>query len=341
MRNGPLTEGTMDNKVPSWDNIIHTLGEQKHMFLALLKEAKKPAQSIHSWAARELDGGAYGGKLDTEPAGSAKGRSYGSLSNATEENESIWKVTARAGVTDTVGIASAQQKVEEKAAAINRLKNGLEMLFLSEQDASVQSGETPFRCRGIGKVLANSGHSAAFPIAEEFRVSSDCIHTGALDTLTEEAFEALLAAASIDVENSVTLDGFVGPLLKRQMDLFGARDPAATTTNMPMRQFTQSGRDGEFVSMIDVFKFSVGLVRTHINHRLFRDVSGARTDVISSAGGYFLDMARNKIAFQKKIAHMDLNNDGSGDTGVYSYIATLLYGIPKGQLMVRPSSLTT
>jgi len=342
MKDGPLTEANMSNKVPSWDTIIHTKGEQKHMFLAMLKEAPQQlTNSVDNWPARDLDGGSYGGKLDGVGAGDAKHREYGHLSNAAEQNEEVWEITKRAANTATRGIPANQQRKEEKAAALNRLKNGLEMMFLSEQDAATQAGETPFKCRGIGKILAASGHAATYPIAEEFRVQSNCIFTDPLDAFTETQLRTLMTNAASDREEGVVLDGYLGPLLKNQMDDFGVRDDQASATNAPVRQFTQSGRDGEFVNMIDVFKFSVGIVRTHLCYRLFRDSSGAKTSVISDAGGYFLDMAKYRIAFMQKILHADLDTRNAGESGVYDYIATLRYGVPRGQIMVRPSALVT
>ena len=341
-KTGPLTEANMPLKRPLWEDIVHVVGEQKNVFLALLKKGTKPGNAIHNWPARDLDAGGYGGTGDGTPAGgNAKRRDYGSLSNAVEWNREEWKVSKYAENTDAYGIAYSEHKKEQKAAALNRLKDGMEKLFLSEQDAAVEDGETPFRCRGIGSILAATGHNAQFPIPEALRVPSECIFSNALDTFGEDDLEAMLSAAASELNGAVTWDGFVGPRLKRRMDLFAARDPNASATNVAMRQFTQNGRDGEFVSMVDVFKFSVGIARVHINFNLFCDSDGVRNSVRSAGGGYFLDMSRFRIAFMEDVYHKDLTDDDSGATGVYGYMATLKYGVPKGQAMVRPSALTS
>jgi hypothetical protein len=339
---GPLTEAILTNKRPSWDDIIHNInesGEVKNPFLALLKSDKEPVQMVSNWAADDLDGGGYGGKLDNEPAGQAKNKTAGSLSNASEWNEEVWKVSKLAGVTDEYGVPRKQSVTRQKKAALNRLLNGQEKLFLSEQDAAMASGETPYRCRGIGKILASTGHASAFPIAENLAVPASCIFSGALDTFDEDDLEGMLSAASTLLEEPVTYDAFVGPLLKRRMDIFAARDPNASATNVALRTFNQDASAKEFLSMVDVFKFSVGMVRTHISFHLFCAADGSRDATLSAGGGYFLDMRRYRIAFNQSIKHLDLPKDNSGVSGVYDYIATLKYGVPKGQCMVRPSSL--
>jgi hypothetical protein len=295
---------------------------------------------VSNWAADDLDGGGFGGKKDNEPAGTAKNKTAGSLGNASEWNEEVWKVSKLAGVTDEFGIPSKESVNRQKKAALRRLLNGQEKLFLSEQDAAVASGETPYRCRGIGKILAATGHNAAFPIPENLAVPTSCIHAGALSAFTEDVFEGMLSAASTLLEEPVTYDAFVGPLLKRRMDIFAARDPLASATNVALRTFNQDASEKEFLSMVDVFKFSVGMVRTHISYHLFCDSTGARDAVLSPAGGYFLDMRRFKVAFNQTIKHLDLPKDNSGVSGVYDYICTLKYGVPKGQCMVRPASLS-
>lgn len=340
---GPLTEEIQTNKRPQWDDIVHNInenGEVKNPFLALLKMDKEPVNMVANWAADDLDGGGYGGKLDNTPAGAAKTKLAGSLSNAGEWNEEVWKVSKLAGLTDEYGVPRKEAITRQKKAALRRLLNGQEKLFLSEQDAAVQSGETPYRCRGIGKILAATGHNAAFPIAANLAVPTSCIYSGALASFTEDSLEGMLSAASTLLEEPVTYDAFVGPLLKRRMDVFAARDPLASATNVALRTFNADASDKEFMSMVDVFKFSVGMVRAHISYHLFCDSTGARDSVLSAGGGYFLDMRRYRIAFHQQIKHLPLPEDNSGKSGVYDYVATLKYGVPKGQCMVRPASLT-
>jgi len=342
-KSGPLTEAILTNKRPSWDDIVHNINEDgmvKNPFLSLLKSDKEPVQMVSNWAADDLDGGGYGGKVDNAPAGTAKSKLAGSLSNASEWNEEVWKVSKLAGVTDEFGIPSKDSINRQKKAALNRLLNGQEKLFLSEQDAAMASGETPYRCRGIGKILATGDHNAAFPVPENLAVPASCIHAGTLAAFTESVLEGMLSAASTLLEEPVVYDAFVGPSLKRAMDVFAARDPVASASNVALRTFNQNASDKEFLSMVDVFRFSVGTVRTHISYHLFCSAAGARDAVLSAAGGYFLDMRRYKIAFNQSIKHLDLPKDNSGVSGVYDYICTLKYGVPKGQCMVRPSALS-
>jgi len=338
METGPLTEAVQSNKKAEWLDFLHTVGEVKQPFLALLKELKKPAQKITHWATEDLDdSGGYEGTLDGADVTAYGHALRGNLSSVAQWIRKPWMVSHYADNTDAYGIKNERAYQKQKAQA--RLRNAIEQVLLSEQDAALESGETPNRLRGVGSWLANSGHSSDFPVAADLVVPTNCLYTAALADFSEDDLELMLRNASILRDSAVTLDAFVGPALKARMTDFASHDPNASDTNAALRQFNQNGADGEFLSAIDVFKFDSGTVRAHLSYHLFRTrTAGARTATVSNNSGYFLDMSKWAIRFLDKINHSDLANGGGGERGFYHATPTLVCGVPKGQCMVRSAT---
>jgi NAD(P)-dependent dehydrogenase (short-subunit alcohol dehydrogenase family) len=69
-----------------------------------------------------------------------------------------------------------------------------------------------------------------------------------------------------------------------------------------------------------------------------RDAAGAKTAVLSNAGGLFLDMKMWEIAFMDAINHDDLPFDGGSKKGQWHATAMLKCFMPKGQAMITPSA---
>jgi len=336
LRTGPLTESIQSNKKLDWSDVLHTAGQVTEPFLALLKAGKKPINKEHSWPVYELGRSGYAGELDGAVAGTANNQSRGSLKSVAQWVRKVWQVTHFAELTETHGVKD-EIKFQKEQGLLD-LRQGLEMLCLSAQDCSVQSGETPNQTRGAAMWLANSGHNAEYPIASDFVVSSGCIYDSTLAAFDAAACEVLLRTASMDRLGAVTLDAQCGPALKARMDDFGAHDIKATTTNAALKVYNAQAKDKEFTSVIDFFQFSSGLVRTHLNYNLWRDSAGAKTSILSNAGGLFLDMKMWEIAFMDAINHDDLPFDGGNVKGQWHATAMLKCFMPKGQAMVTPSA---
>lgn len=335
---GPLTEAVQSNKKAEWSDFLHTVGVVKFPFLALLKEMKKPAQKICNWETDDLDSsGGFEGTFDGADVDSYDSTLRGNLSACAQWIRKSWKVDHFAELTESWAVKN--EVAFQKQKAQTRLKLALEQALLSSQDTCVEGAETPNRLRGVGSWLATGGHNTQFPIAPSLRVTSDCTYTEDLADFDESDLEGILRAASLLRNEAVTLDAFVGPALKARMTDFASHDPNASETNVALRTFNQDGRDGQFISSIDVFKFDSGVVRAHMNYNLLRDsASGDRTETVSNGGGYFLDMNRWRIRFMDKINHMDLPNGGGGKRGMYHATPVLVCGVPAGQAMVQPSS---
>jgi hypothetical protein len=336
LRTGPLTEAIQSNKKYSWDDVLHTAGEVTEPFLALLKTGKKPVQKESNWPVFELGRDGYAGTLDGAPAGDASNQSRGSLKSVAQWVRKVWAVSHYAELTESYGVKD--EVMFQKTQALRNLRQGLEMLMLSAQDCALQTGETPNKTRGAAMWLAATGHAEEYPIPEEFRVSSGSIYAGTLAAFDAAACESLLRTASMDRYGAVTLDGQLGPALKARMDDFGAHDIKATTTNAALKMFNANASDKEYLNVIDFFQFSSGQVRTHLNYNLWRTAAGAKTAVLSNAGGLFLDMKMWEIAFMDAINHDDLPFDGGSKKGQWHATAMLKCFMPKGQAMVTPSA---
>lgn len=336
IQTGPLTESIQSNKKYAWDDVLHTAGEVTEPFLALVKTGKKPVQKEANWPVFELGRDGYEGTLDGAPAGTASNQSRKSLKSVAQWVRKVWAVSHYAELTESYGVKD--EIMFQKTQALRNLRQGLEMLMLSAQDCATESGETPNQTRGAAMWLAASGHNSEYPIPAEFLVSSGSIYTGTLAAFDAAACEAVLRTASMDRYGAVTLDAQVGPALKARMDDYGAHDIKATTTNAALKMFNQNASDKEFMNVIDFFQFSSGMVRTHLNYNLWRTSAGAKTSILSNAGGLFLDMKMWEIAFMDAINHDDLPFDGGSKKGQWHATAMLKCFMPKGQAMITPSA---
>ena len=336
LRTGPLTEAIQSNKKFEWSDVLHTAGEVTEPFLALLQTGKKPVQKEASWPVFQLGRSGYSGELDGAPAGEANNQGRDSLKSVSQWVRKVWEVSHFAELTQSYGVTDEVKFQKEQS--LRDLRQGLEMLMLSNQDCAVQSGETPNKTRGAAMWLASSGQNAEYPISSDFAVGSSSIYTGTLAAFDAAACEALLRNASMDRYGAVTLDAQVGPALKARMDDFGAHDIKATTTNAALKIFNQQASDKEYLNVIDFFQFSSGMVRTHLNYNLWRTAAGEKTSVLSNAGGLFLDMKMWEIAFMDAINHDDLPFNGGSVRGQWHATAMLKCFMPKGQAMVTPSA---
>lgn len=227
----------------------------------------------------------------------------------------------------------------QKAICIVKLKRRIEGRFGSNLECAKQPTAAKNVCRGIAKWLDNSAQ-ATLPVPDGFRPASACTYSSTLAAFTEAEFEAMGAAAFIDNGNvAVDWDGFLAMALQQKFDNMTARDPAATSSNYPVRTWNQDAAKKAFVKVVESLTFSWGTCRLHPHGRLYKDLAGADT-AYTSRSGLFLTMKRWQVRFLNGIKPnlVTLPNLGGGPRGYAEAYCMALCLNPLGQAKAEIAS---
>jgi len=340
---GPITEQIQresNTQVLDWKDAIYTKEAVDHPFLTMVKTGKKPVQIEANWPIMTRDIGAINGMADGAATTTFGHQGRTRLKSVSQELREAWKVTNQAEVTDTWGVKDEVQF--QKAEALIRLRLKLERLFLSTQDIAREgvSGATENLLRGVGRWLEPDAAdlNAEYPIPDGYRVSSSCLHTGALSALYDSTFEAMLAAAANQRARAVTIDLFASLALQAQMADWTQHDPNISASIAAVNRYNIDLVKQGYINLVQFFTFHAGKVRTHTSYNLFYTPSTGAVSTQTTLGGYGLDMENGwEVRFNRAISHQDLPNDGGGPRGQWLTILTLACQMPAGQLVVYPS----
>lgn len=307
-------------------------------FTSMVPKDPKPHQKIATWQGENYRDGAIEGVMDGADVTSYNNQPRFLMTGVAQKFREPWFVSDFADMTDVAGLPQGE-KGHQKLSAAKVLKFALEGRFLSKEEASVDNGVAiPNETRGVLQWLISTAQTL-YPTPVALRPGADTIYSGALSGLTETGFEGLLAAAYIAKKGLLKLDGFVGITLKRKMDNWTARDPEATTTNVPVRQFNQDATKKQMIKVVDFMEFSTGTVRMHPSTFIYKDTAGADT-AYTHRSGVFLDMMMWALGFlgNRRPRMVELPDLGGGPRGFSDAIAVLKCRNPLGQVKVEANS---
>lgn len=342
---GPVTEMIQKNsgtQIIDWKDAISTVEATDTPFLALLPEGKKPAQIETNWPASKIEVGEVGAAEDGADVSDADYRYQGRvpLKSVSQEVRDAWKVTNQAEETQTAGVKD--EVSYQKGQSLLRLRLKLERLFLANQDAARAGVDkaTKNKTRSVGKWLEPlaTGLNAQYPIPDGFRIAAACKFAGALSTLSDTAFEAMLQAAANQRMKVLDLDLFGGLKLRAHMADWLQHDSHVTTTNGGNLSVNIDAEKMSYLKKVEFFTFEAGYVRSHTNFNLFYDLATGLPTTQTSLGGFALDMSNGwEIRFMKKITNKNLPDLGGGPRGLWLTIVLLACQLPVGQLHIAPS----
>lgn len=323
MANGPLTEANKPNKKPDWEDILYTKTAYQTPVLSMMRRTKKPIAVNASWPVMNEMNEEFDGILDGTDVSEYSHQARSSLKSVCQWVRSSWKVTKIAQYTESYGVKD--EVVEQKAAALRRLKTKIERLFLSNQDANFEGEGLPNRTRGLFKWCSalEGDFNSEYPVPAAFRTAAGAIYSSALADFGPGDMNTLLMAIAGQVESSETLDLFCSMNVKSAMSGWGMYDPDAASTDVPLNRFIANAGDKAFLRQIDIFKFDAGTVRAHVSYNLFRDPATGEKTGYSDYSGLLLDMQKLKIAFMQEVAPVALPDLGGGPRGAYDAITIL------------------
>lgn len=306
--------------------------------LSMLKVGKEPAASLMTWQAEVFPAVASTGVLDGTAVSSYNRVDRYLLTGCTQQFRQAWAVTTRAENTQIAGVPDEAGR--QMMLAMLLLKRQIEQQISSTDDCAVENGGTPWTTRGAFEWIKATAQST-YPVDAALRNDANAIHTGSViaSTLTQAAFQALLAAAYGEKRQSLDLDLICGASLKGTIDSYTEIWPLASTTNQPMARYNH-GDGTTYEKVVDVLRFSFGTVRTHLSTFLAVTTSTGAATAYSPCSGLGLDLSQWDIGYMAngKPANVNLPPDGSGKRGFVEAFAGLRCRNNRGQIKILSNS---
>jgi hypothetical protein len=332
---GAIFEAQVIGKRQEISEKIFNVESDKTPLLTLIKKGPTPKQMLMSWQGFVFPDAPNTGTLDGTPATGRKSVPRYLVEGCGQHFRREWSVTTLADLTDVAGIGRNEVGFQ-RAQAMIILKRMIAQQIGSADDCAVESGETPWTTRGILSWISNSAQSNK-PVPAALRNSAGSIYTGALASLTEAAFRALLEAAYNETKAPVSLDGFVGTDLKAVLDDFTQVYPTGTGTSQAKAHYNVAGVS-EYQNKVEWLRFSAGDVRLHLEPFLAYTGSTGAASAYSPKSGVFLNLDMWELGWLKAPANTNLAADGSGVNGYIDAVGGLKCFNPRGQMKVYSNS---
>ena len=300
--------------------------------VSMLKIGKEAVASLMTWQAEIFPTVASTGVLDGTAVSTASRVDRYLLQGVVQQFRQPWAVTTRAQATQIAGLPD--EAGHQAMLAMLLLKRQLEQQFSSADDSTVEASSTPWTTRGILAWIA-SGAQSQHVVDAALRNSSAAIHTGTMAALTQDAFQALLAAAYGEKRAMLDLDFVCAPSLKTQIDTYTEIWPVASTVSQPVARY-EHGDGTTYERKVDVLRFSFGEVRTHLSTFIGVTTSTGAATSYTPYSGFGIDTRQWDMAFMAngKPANVNLPPDGSGKRGYVEALAGLRCRNNRGQIKV-------
>lgn len=247
-----------------------------------------------------------------------------------------WKVTKVGGLVKSAGVKD--QVGYQRKKAYERLIRKIERVLGSGIEMARGSKTVPYMTRGAFTWMIPSLQTlAAKAVPVEFQAPTAALHTGTLDSLTADGFEAMLNAASEQKLDALNLVGQVGLSLKSKMSGWTQKVDYGAGTDLALQNYTMPIADKKLLKMVNTFEFDAGVVEVMLNQNLCYDAAGAKTD-FSTRSGIFMDLEVWKKRYMQHVKEYELPQLGGGSSGYADSILMLKCGCPAGQVAVYTDS---
>lgn len=224
---------------------------------------------------------------------------------------------------------SEGEYVENVRKAIVRLKFRTEKLLMSQVEATVQSGSTPYRSCSMFGFLTGSAPTGAQTVPSRFRTPSAQRYTSTVAALDEEDLHDLLQEVFESTHGQGKFTGLVGSELKQRISSFSIYR-ANVSSNTFVRQINNPASD-TLTWMVDVLVGDFGQIdlvpTTRMNY--FDSAGAATSTAIRRGSGLILDLSKWGLAFKRKPGHKRLEDKGGGPRGIVDEIFGLRCKSPK------------
>lgn len=341
---GPLmeTNQTATKRIDA-KNLVYAQSEFAKVLLTLIPVGSNTVQKEFKHPIMVPARGAPKAWKENTPVSEYKSQGRDMQRNLTQMLKEVWKVSDRAEETETYGVADEVKF--QKAQALMRLRDQLEILFGLDQDIAAEgdSGNSDGdKTRTLFNWLSNTSFNSEYPVAAKYRVTAAANHIAALSGLTEESFKAQMRQARTDFGSQLALTGLVGGTLKDQIDGWMAQLDYAAEQDVPLRRYNVQAKDGLIIQSVERLKFSSGTVDLIETDNLLMELNSETGEYEASEytprSGLFIKSSNWEQRFQRGVESEDLAKDGSGTAGLYRCSVGLCAKVIRGQFVIKASS---
>lgn len=307
---------------------------------SMMEKRKKPGNVLSDW---QVKGYRRAGHRGVRDGVDATKFNYNPRVRLHAVAQKVWDprgVSDFAQESEVAGVKTTEIADQTIDATVT-VKQIIERRLLSNQDCLVQDENNPDAANETRGLFSwfDKDAQALYPVPEAFRPNTDQLYTGSLANFKESTLKALARAAwKRRLGNSVVLDGFVGIDLKARISEFTCRDDSATSTSVPVRQFSQDASSQALISVIDVLVLDTGKLRVHPSAHIMTDVDTGEFTDYTHTSGVFLDMNMAGIAYTRMPRAYKLPYQGGGEKVVVDAIITNQVDNPVGGFSARINS---
>lgn len=296
------------------------------------QDPEMATNSLQDWEIEKDGVIPLSGVKDGEDVTSFNSQGQDSLEAYVAHLRESWKVTKVAGLVKSASIKN--MVAHQRKKALERLRMKIERAIGSTIEMQRGSKTKQYRLRGGFTWLINSLQTlTSKAVPSDYRPSTDCIHTTALDNLTDEAFEDMVNAASLQVKDSLSLTGMVGLKLKSHMSSWTQKVDYSDSTTQALQQYNLNAAEKRLLKMVNTFEFDAGMVEVMTSHNLAYGLDGVAS-AYSPYSGLFLNLDVWKKRFMQHVKEFDLVDGGGGKRGYCDALLLLKCGCPAGNMAV-------
>jgi hypothetical protein len=304
-------------------DLIAIADQKATPLVSAARKSTAPTNPLFSWLVDGYDTPNTNGVLSNEDAttfanpAAQRERLYGRI-------QKLWrlpKVSDLAeNVSDVAGIGTKREMARAIKKSIQELARDLEATFCSDQDSQAESGNNPFKTRGLGSWISNSAQAdsgTAVPAA--YRTPAASISTATIANTTDTVVQGLLQSIYEQTGKGKTFTLLCGPTLKRAFTSMTQVQFGSTNTAATVRVYNADLSDNKIEQKVDIFVGDFGELLLVPDLYLRTDVSTAA----SLRSGFILDMDGIHIRYNRRPAYKPLPDLGGGPRGIVDTIAAL------------------
>jgi hypothetical protein len=263
--------------------------------------------------------------------------------------QKMWRVPAVSdfaeNVSDVAGVGKEEEMANCVAKAIEELKRDIEATTCSDQPMQLQTGSVPYLSRGLGLWINNAtvtiagattgasttANDTVLPIPTLYIAPTASILQGVSSSpLTEAQVQTLFASVFAQTGRQGEFAGLISANLKMAFTSFSLFQPQSSTV-LPVRRIAAD--EGEIKASIDVYHGDFGRVTLHPT--LFNGYpANYPIGTPDLYRGYFLDMDKLALRFNRRPRFVPLPDLGGGPRGIVDAIFGLQVNNPLGHVKI-------
>lgn len=235
------------------------------------------------------------------------------------------RVSDFANIADVAGVGIKREIARGTARALTELKRDVEAAISSDNESQEQSGNNPYKLRGLGKWIQATAQTD-LPVPSSQRTPSGSITTTATTSLTESNVQDLLQSIYQQTGTTDRLVLVAGPRLKKAITNFTRFTVNSTSDVFNLRQTTQNADAGRLVSNVSFYEGDFSTVEIVPSLLL---AANASTDDEKFSRGYVVNADHLMLRYGRRPRFQELEDMGGGPRGLVDAIVSLAVMTPK------------